>query len=114
MSGITFDPKAFNLDAQGRKVYWMVSWLRSETPNGTYRITKMNSRHWSISHTQVINGGQDSIVRHIGMATTREVAIRYAEIDAANLEDKILDRVLGRNFLRQVAEAAAGAELRSA
>src|SRR6478752_6277510 len=92
---ITFDRNAFN-SVGGQKCYWMVSWLRSETPNGTYYITKRNSRHWTIQHEQVINGGEAKIVRTLGMATTREVAIRYAESDETQLAEKVLDALLKR------------------
>lgn len=78
------------LDANGNRVYLAHTWLNSETPNGHYTITKSNSRHWSVSHHQVINGGKQKVVRYISFATTKEVAMRYAQLDSHDLAENVL------------------------
>lgn len=90
----TFDPQAYNTSARGTRVYWMVTRLRSETPNGQYKIERLGGGMWSLTHEQVIQGGRAKLVRHIGPADTRTKAIRLAEIDDMHLEENVLQAML--------------------
>jgi len=91
-----FSAKSAHRDVNGNKVYVALTWLDSETPNGRYEITKMGSRHYSVSHHQVIGGGTHKVVRYISFATTKEVAMRYAQLDSQDLTAKVFEAALSR------------------
>ncbi|ACH62038.1 hypothetical protein MYRNA_30 [Mycobacterium phage Myrna] len=86
------DPFAFkdsHVSARGTRIYWAVTWLDSATPNGRYEIEKLSASMWSVTHYQVMKGGEQKFTRHIGPADSKQQAMRLAQLDSNRLGTNI-------------------------
>lgn len=83
-----------HLSARGTRIYWAVTWYESGSPNGRYEIERLSSNMWSVTHYQVIQGGDAKLTRHIGPATTKTKAMRLAELDSNRLAENITTALL--------------------
>ena len=78
---------------RGTRIYWAATALYQDTPDGRYEIEKLHSSLYVITHHQgypTTDGGTAWITRRVGQATTKGVAVRYAEIDHEQLADKVV------------------------
>ena len=85
-----FHASSAHRTSRGTRIYWAATALYQDTPDGRYEIEKLHSSLYVVTHRQVINGGRNMIIRRVGQATTKGVAVRYAEIDHKQLADKIV------------------------
>ncbi|QZE10380.1 hypothetical protein SEA_SCOOBYDOOBYDOO_29 [Mycobacterium phage ScoobyDoobyDoo] len=89
-----FDVNHCMTNSRGSVVFFANTHLRSAGGNGRYQIEKFGARLWVLTHHQVIDGGERSIVRRLGQFPSKAAAVREAERDVVDLEINILDHLV--------------------